>query len=228
MNYDLVTQMINQALADTHTSAVAKITAVNGNTINAQPVVARVVDGKEIPLPVFINIPVIVLQGGGSYLAMPVSAGDYCLLIFAERCLDNWYAGSDNVSPLEDRMHDYSDGFALVGVNTGSSLIPIPSVITQIGDAFASGDHKYVGEHEYTGDHVYTGDMIVNGDYTINGNLTVTGTISAGNFSGLGGGAMTSNTDIITTKDVVASGVSLNSHTHGGVETGGGNTGGPS
>ena len=221
MDYDLVTQMITQALADTHTACVAKITAINGNTINAQPVVARVVDDKEIPLPVFLEVPVIVLQGGGSYLAMPVAVGDNCLLIFAERCIDNWYAGSNNVRALEERMHDYSDGFALVGVNPQSGLIPIPSVITQIGDAFAQGEHTYIGNHEYTG------DMVVNGDYTINGNLTVTGTIAAGNFTGLGGGAMTSNTDIITTKDMKAGGVSLNSHTHGGVESGGSNTGGP-
>ncbi len=57
-------------------------------------------------------------------------------------------------------------------------------------------------------------DNIINGNLIINGNFTVNGeSNSTGNF--------------ITTQDVIASGISLNSHTHGGVQTGGGNTGGP-
>ena len=216
MSEEIILNFINQALADTHTACVAKITAVSGSTISAQPVVARVVDEKVVPLPVFPSVPVFTLQGGGSYLAMPIAVGDDCLLIFNERCLDNWYAGNYNVKALEERKHDYSDAIAFVGVNRSGTAIAIPSVITQIGDFFAQG------EHEYNGNHVYNGDMTVNGDYTINGNLTVTGMISAGSYSGIGGGDMVTNSNIITTKDVKAGNISLQNHTH--VDSIGGDT----
>lgn len=54
----------------------------------------------------------------------------------------------------------------------------------------------------------------VTGTMTINGNLQVNGTIDA-------------TQDITGQQDVVASGTSLNSHVHGGVQTGGSNTTGP-
>lgn len=53
------------------------------------------------------------------------------------------------------------------------------------------------------------------------------GLLSAVNYSGLGGAAMTTNVNLETSADVKASGVSLNSHTHSGVVAGSGNTGGP-
>lgn len=63
---------------------------------------------------------------------------------------------------------------------------------------------------------------------TLNGNVTIAGTLTQ-----TGGGAASFSGDITTTgnvttpADVVASGISLNSHLHSGVTPGGGNTGGP-
>jgi len=47
----------------------------------------------------------------------------------------------------------------------------------------------------------------------------------AGNYTGLAGGAMTASVSIETTADVVASGISLSTHTHPGDSSG--TTGGP-
>ncbi len=103
-----------------------KITSVNDKTISCVPVINRVVKGSSKQLPEFIEVPPVILQGGDSYIAEPIAAGDYCLVLISERCYDAWYAGSDFVSPLEMRMHDYSDGFALCGVNPQATAINIP------------------------------------------------------------------------------------------------------
>ncbi|WP_421550654.1 Gp138 family membrane-puncturing spike protein [Kluyvera intermedia] len=125
--HDTIGLGVEFALADVHTIVVAKITSVNDKTVSCVPVINRVVKGNSKQLPEFIEVPPVILQGGGSYIAEPIKAGDYCLVLISERCYDSWYAGSDFVSPLEMRMHDYSDGFALCGVNPQSSAISIPT-----------------------------------------------------------------------------------------------------
>jgi hypothetical protein len=228
-----IQRAIDNNLANVHTATIAKITAVNDKTINCKPVINRTVNNQSVELPEFIEVPPVFLSGGNSYHAFPLSVGDDCLLIFTERCFDNWYVGKDYLSPPEVRMFDYSDGFAIVGIKTASKAITIPKVIQMTGDTNQDGNYTHQGDRAQTGDYILTGDQIINGDLTVNGditvigNVTVTGTIAAGNFTGLNGGDMTSTTTIRTTKDVIASGISLNSHTHSGVETGSGSTGGP-
>lgn len=124
---------MDHALANLHTATIAKITKVDAQTVNCIPVVARVVNDQAIQLPEFQDVPPLFLQGGGSYLAHPVAVGDYCLLIFTERCFDQWYGGGDFIRPTDARMHDYSDGFAIVGINPLGSAITIPTETTMTG-----------------------------------------------------------------------------------------------
>jgi len=222
---DIIADAIGEALSNLHTATIAKVTAVQEKTISVQPVINRVVDGKSITLPQFTKVPPLFMQGGGSYTAHPIAVGDYCLLILTERCFDRWYSGSDFQDPAEFRMHDYSDGIAIVGINPTAGALTIPSVIQQTGDANADGDHTHQGDRTQTGNQTIIGDLHVDGNVTVTGNITCLGTIAAGNYTGLAGGAMTASVSIETTADVVASGISLSTHTHPGDS--GGTTGGP-
>ena len=222
---DIIADAIGEALSNLHTATIAKVTAVQEKTISVQPVINRVVDGMSIQLPQFTKVPPLFMQGGGSYTAHPIAVGDYCLLILTERCFDRWYSGSDFQDPAEFRMHDYSDGIAIVGINPTAGALTIPSVIQQTGDANADGDHTHQGDRTQTGNQTIIGDLHVDGNVTVTGNITCLGTIAAGNYTGLAGGAMTASVSIETTADVVASGISLSTHTHPGDS--GGTTGGP-
>lgn len=143
---DAINQALLFTLSNLHTMTVCKVTAVQEKTISCQPVVARVVNGEAKTLPEFIKVPPVFMGGGTSYTAHPISIGDYCLLFISERCLDNWYEGSDFVAPIEMRMHDYSDGIALVGLKNKAGLIDIPDIITQFGDLYHDGDIEVSGE----------------------------------------------------------------------------------
>ena len=222
---DIIADAIGEALSNLHTATIAKVTAEQEKTISVQPVINRVVDGMSIQLPQFTKVPPLFMQGGGSYTAHPIAVGDYCLLILTERCFDRWYSGSDFQDPAEFRMHDYSDGIAIVGINPTAGALTIPSVIQQTGDANADGDHTHQGDRTQTGNQTIIGDLHVDGNVTVTGNITCLGTIAAGNYTGLAGGAMTASVSIETTADVVASGISLSTHTHPGDS--GGTTGGP-
>lgn len=184
---DTFNDLTAQIQSNIHTSTVAVITSVNGTTINCKPVINRVVDDQSIELPEFVEVPPIFLCGGDSHIAMPIKAGDYCLLIFSERCFDRWYHGQDFMPPLELRMHDYSDGFALVGLKNFPGAIDIPENILISGDV------------------VHTGNYELNGNLVVNGNITATGTITAANMNVTGA---------ITCGSITVNGYDYSSHRH--------------
>lgn len=201
---------IDEALSNVHTCTIAKVVSVNTSTLDVKPVFNRVFEEQSIELPVFLDVPLFTLHGGSSYIHMPIAVGDYCLLIFTERCSDSWLAGTDNVTPLEYRMHDYSDGFAIVGVHNSGQALTIPTVIQVTGDSNHDGNAVHTGDRTQTGDITQTGDKTQTGDLGITGNLTITG----GNITITGG-------------DITVDGLSFENHVHGGVETGAGVTGVP-
>ncbi|EAX4620380.1 hypothetical protein S886_14385 [Salmonella enterica subsp. arizonae] len=166
--HDTIGLGVEFALVDVHTIVVAKITVVNDKTISCVPVINRVVKGESKKLPEFIEVPPVILQGGDSYIAEPIAAGDYCLVLISERCYDAWYAGSDFVSPLEMRMHDYSDGFALCGVNPQATAIAIPKK-----NRMMKGNTDHEGDLNLTGNVTISGNLMVGGDINCAGRLTV-------------------------------------------------------
>jgi hypothetical protein len=157
--------------------------------------------GEFKKITTFTEVPPIFMRGGSSFTAHPIAVGDYCLLIITERCYDRWYSGIDFAPPAEYRMHDYSDGFALVGIGNEAGLIDIPSVIQQTGNTNQDGDYTHQGNMNQTGDLTVTGDLQVNGDINCTGRITV--------------GAAT------------IGGIDFATHTHSGIQSGSGNTGAP-
>lgn len=176
---DVMNDAMITALANTHTIVVAKVTSVGSTTIDAQPVIQRVVDGQAVTLPVFPSVPPVFLSGGTSYDAHPIAVGDYCLLLVSERCFDRWYGGADNVPPIEQRMHDYSDCFALVGVSPASMAKAIPTTIERFGDSTVTGDYIHTGNYTLIGSL----DVSLNTDsttYSVAGTPGWTGTFATG------------------------------------------------
>lgn len=97
-------------------------------TVSVQPVIQGVVFKENTPptntnLPLLVDCPIILPSAGGLTITFPVAKGDECLIIFASRCIDNWwYLGAvdsnGNTIPrsqAEIRMHDLSDGFVILG-----------------------------------------------------------------------------------------------------------------
>jgi hypothetical protein len=62
------------------------------------------------------DVPIVFPSAGGMSLTFPIAAGDEVLVVFASRCIDSWWqnGGFEN-KPIEYRMHDLSDGFAIPG-----------------------------------------------------------------------------------------------------------------
>lgn len=206
-------------------------------TASVRPAIKGYDGGTEddgwIELPLLVDIPVIFPRGGGCTLTFPVKAGDECLLIFADRCIDFWWQNGGVQKPVDLRMHDLSDAFAIVGPQSQAHKISgistnAAQLRTDDGAAFvevAAGHAitvKTPGKLTASADG---GTEITSPTIVLNGNVTINGNLSQG--MGASGGSATMHGPVTVINDVTAGGKSLMTHTHGGVQTGSGSTGGP-
>jgi len=68
-----------------------------------------------IDMPLFQDVILCFPRAGGFSITFPVQAGDEVLIVFSCRCIDGWWqSGGINNIPPEFRMHDLSDGFAIL------------------------------------------------------------------------------------------------------------------
>lgn len=146
---------------------------------------------QEIPL--LLDVPIIFPRAGNYILTMPIQAGDECLVVFGDSCMDAWWQSGGVQNQIDCRRHDLSDGYAIVGLYSQPRRITNYSTNTaQLRNISGSA---YV---ELSGNDV----NIVGGNVTISAtSVTIGGstTIDGRGFMG---------------------------HTHTGVQTGGGSTGG--
>jgi hypothetical protein len=67
-------------------------------------------------ISVLHDVPICFPSGGGFVVTTPIMAGDEVLVVFASRCIDSWWQNGGYANkPIEYRMHDLSDGFAIPG-----------------------------------------------------------------------------------------------------------------
>ncbi|NHB94369.1 phage baseplate assembly protein V [Photorhabdus cinerea] len=193
-------------------------------------------EGKatSVSLPLLVDVPVIFPRGGGVTLTFPVKAGDECLVIFADRCIDFWWQSGGVQEPADQRQHDLSDAFAIVGPQSQSKRIS--GISTNTAQLRSDDGAAYIeldpGSHNVT---VVTpakliatangGTEITSPEITLNGNVTINGNLSQG--MGAGGGTATMQGPVTVNNDVIAGGISLKNHVHSGVQSGGSKTGGP-
>ena len=218
---------IEGRLKDLHTCLPGIIASFDPNTQTAsvQPAIQRIFTEKgAVNLPLCVDVPVAFPGGGDFFLTFPVKPGDECILLFSERAIDLWHVYGGTRPPAEYRMHDLSDGLAIVGLNSQPRKIPgfnaeDTELRSRDGETHITmkpdGTIKNVnaaGSTELTPDGRFIikapGGIILDGNTTLKGNMTSqagNGGTGACNFAG----------------DVVAQNVSLVHHTHNENDGGG-------
>jgi hypothetical protein len=137
---EIMTPGMQQLLEDHRAEIFANLNCVNigkiesvkssEQTVEVQLQIRRpAADGTSTLYPVLVDCPYFVLQGGGAYIDMPIKAGDYCLVLFNDRCIDTWWDSANVADPPSMRKHSLSDGIALVGIN------PKPNALAMDGSA---------------------------------------------------------------------------------------------
>jgi len=124
---DALLQMKKEIFLDLHTKHIAVIEEFDAATQTATIRIAykktffELVDGTLKPIlkeyPKIADVPCIFLRGGTASLRLPVKPGDECLYFVNDRDIDGWYESGDTESaPPTLRLHNITDGFALVGI----------------------------------------------------------------------------------------------------------------
>ena len=134
-------------------------------------------------LPAVENVPACLPQSaaGNLFLTVPIKAGDTCLLIFAERAIDNVVAfGTPQGKPqnpvdgqepqyTELRHHDLSDAMFIPGLMTVPQAIP-----SWASDAIEIRNAAGTVRLSVKADAVY-----ILGDLHVTGNVDATGEVTA-------------------------------------------------
>lgn len=187
--------------------------------------------GESTNLSVLTNVPVIFPRGGGVTMTFPIKSGDECLLVFGDRCIDFWHQSGDIQETVDERQHDLSDAFAIIGPQSQAKKI---SGISTSAAQFRSDDGLTYFEINPTTKKIkivapggldivtpkaeFSAEVLVNGLFTFLGGLV--GSAAAGISAKITGtiefiGTLTSNGKKID-----------DTHTHKGVQSGNGSSGG--
>jgi hypothetical protein len=68
-----------------------------------------------VPIAPIADVPIIMPRVPGWSITMPIVPGTECLLVFADACIDGWWANGGVQVQYDRRRHDLSDAMALFG-----------------------------------------------------------------------------------------------------------------
>lgn len=149
-------------------------------------------------LPILKGVPIVLPRAGGYTLALPIAAGDECLVVFGDMCIDSWWESGGVQNQFYRRRHDLSDGFAILGCWNKQRVLPDYPVSTA---QLRSDDGQTMVE--------------VDGD---TGTINITGPNQVNIHSA-------ASVDINGSGNTTIEGRNFLLHTHTGVQTGGGTSG---
>jgi protein gp138/GpV-like protein with Apex motif len=195
------------------TAMPAIVTKVNLTqmTLECQPAIKGIQSNEDgsssyVNLPQLVDVPICFPSAGGFTLTLPIAIGDEILAIIANRCIDAWWQLGGVQVPMELRMHDLSDGFAIPGPRSLPMVIPS---ISSVNAQLRSNDGTTYLEITPTGKI----NLVAPSGIGITGALTVTGAITA--------------TGEVTANFGTGVPVPLSTHVHPGVMSGTSDTGAP-
>ena len=154
---------------------IVKAVDMTTMTLSVQPAIKGQVTDENgnvifVNLPLLIHVPIQFPVAGGFALTLPVAVEDEVLVVWAARCIDAWWQNGGIQKPMEARMHDLSDGFAIVGICSVPNVIP--SISTTGAQLRNMAGTSYV---ELSSDGKIK--LVSPVGVEVDGNLKVTGTI---------------------------------------------------
>lgn len=192
-------------------------------TVTLQPAIAGTDEnGGAITPTVLADVPVKFPRGGGFAFTFPVKPGDEGWVLFADRCIDDWFSSGQVSQAAEHRQHDWSDGGFLPGFSSLARAISSfrndAIVMRQLeGTGYVSidtgGNVDIDGakltvhcEAEFMKPVTLDDTATISGETTCNGGLSASG--------GSGAAAKITGSVEVTDGDVTVDGIGTKSHHH--------------
>ncbi len=147
-------------------------------TATVQPAIREVLadengNAVHITLPELLDVPVIMPHAGIYSITLPVTAGDECLVVFADMCIDAWWQSGGVQNQMEQRRHDLSDAFAILGPWSQPKK---PASYSTEALAISNGSGCSItmksDKIELHGPVIVKNDMEIKGDLYMHGSIT--------------------------------------------------------
>lgn len=117
IDVDLTNQMVRVEIQYPKTNFVPNPNATSAAGTEHPTYVPKLND-----YPLLIDVPFITLYGGVGGLKMPIQAGDFCILLYNDRSMDDWYISGQKAVLSDNRLHSMADAVALVGLRSSKTL----------------------------------------------------------------------------------------------------------
>ncbi|MEX3614583.1 MAG: Gp138 family membrane-puncturing spike protein [Burkholderia gladioli] len=228
--------LVNRILSRVHTITLVEVVAVTNSGdlspvgfVDVQPLVNQIDGaGNAMPHGVIHHVPYFRLQGGTNAVVIDPQIGDKGLCAFASRDISSVKATKARANPGSRRVFDMADGLYIGGFLNGDVVqvvqfsragidIRSPTKITLHAPS--------VEINANTSFSVNSPQSTFSAAVTINGLLTFVGGMIG---SATKGAAAVFNGVLNVIGQIAANGKRVDdTHTHGGVQPGGGNTGAP-
>lgn len=253
-DYNAVNQQIEARIQRLETMFLGRVDSCQSSgvagskTVGATPM-SQMIDGNgnAYASPSYPSLPHYRIQQGTAAIIMNPRPGDIGVFVCSKRDISNVSQGKQPGPPGSTRSFSPSDAVMVGSIHTqvptyyidfsdqDKILIHAPAGVTIESDAFLHVKAPEVSV-EATKVTVKASNVTVKAsnvtidapETTLTGHLTVEGgmTVSGGGGSSMSGD-FTLEGSMHATEDVTASGISLNSHVHGGVQAGESDTSGP-
>ena len=163
-----------------------------------------------------LGVPLVFPSSSTSAFTFKVSVGDTVMLVFAQRSLDSFKAGSGDVSsPSDFRDFDIRDAIAIPGLFPFRNAVNNPA----LRNLPHNTDDAVLVHNIGTGSETEV-RLKSSGEISLKSPVKVLIDSPQAEFTG---NVLVQNT-LTAVTDVIGGGKSLKTHTHGGVQPGGGNT----
>ena len=207
--FNVLTFIVRQMLANVRTATLVRIIACTNDGgvspvgfVDVQPLVNQLDGfGNAVPHVTVYRLPYQRIQGGANAVILDPQPGDIGIAVFADRDISSVKATRAQANPGSARMFDMADGMYLGGMLNGT-----PTQYVQ----FTDGGISIVSPAKIT----LSAPVIELDGQLVQG-------------QGEHGGTAVMQGPVTVIEDLTAAGVSVSTHTHGGVEPGSSNTAEP-
>lgn len=173
---DAIAASIRRHLGEIHTCLPARVESYDHKKQRAsvQPQIKKKYrDGLVDDMPVIVDVPVIWPRSSNASLTFPVNKGDYVMLVFAERAIENFLTLGGLQEPGDRRKFDLTDAIAVPGLYPFN----VPSRSTNNEDVLLIYNNTSIrikkdGDLEIVGSKNMKATIKGNIEVTCEGNLT--------------------------------------------------------
>jgi len=183
---DLISSAIwSEITAKMNTVIPARVDSYDkdGPYVSATPLIDKIMsDGTALRLGSIVKIPVVFQRTNRFKMSYPLEAGDGVLLLFSQRCIDEWAQSGSFATPVNPRVFALTDAIAIPGLfgqGKAKKITSAKELEIEFDDVKITSDGK---KWKFTGDIEVEGKIDATGVISTDSTMSCTD-VNVGSFT---------------------------------------------